>query len=53
MLSFFSDIFHSFIVHYYTCKDKIINIFFPIEFHYGCPNSKRIQKLNVKRTSYK
>jgi len=24
-----------------------------MELHYGCPNSKRIQKLNVKRTSYK
>ena len=52
-MSFILSIFDFFRDRYNTYREKIIEVFLDNIMHYGCPNSKRIQKLNVKRTSYK
>jgi hypothetical protein len=51
-MSFILSIFDFFRDLYNTYREKFIEIFLDVEFHYGCPNSKRIEKLNLKRQNY-
>jgi hypothetical protein len=51
-MSFFSDVFDFFSDFYYLCKKIFSDALNPMIFHYGCPNSKRIEKLNLKRRNY-
>ena len=52
-MSFISSIFNFFADLFYSCEKWFFEIFGDMELHYGCPNSKRIDKLNLKRARYK
>jgi hypothetical protein len=51
-MSFISNIFNFFADLFYSCEKRFFEIFSDMELHYGCPNSKRIEKLNLKRQNY-
>ena len=52
-MSFILSIFDFFRDLFYSCEKRFFEIFGDMELHYGCPNSKRIDKLNLKRARYK